>query len=133
MDHHHPLLVLSSFPNPDAARQIGTLLVEKQLAACVNIIPQIESIYRWDNAIQSESESLALIKTTRASYPQLEEFLHAQHPYDLPEIIALEIPHGHPHYLAWLNKSVPHPPGRDDPPDHPLAPPKSSTPSPPPR
>jgi periplasmic divalent cation tolerance protein len=106
MKPHQPLLVLSTFPNPEVARQIGTLLVEKQLAACVNIIPQIESIYRWDKAVQSDSETLALIKTTRTTYPALEQFLHTKHPYDTPEIIALDIPHGHPAYLDWLHNAT---------------------------
>ncbi|MEM7147333.1 MAG: divalent-cation tolerance protein CutA [Verrucomicrobiota bacterium] len=109
MDSPQPLLVLSTFPNPDVARQIGTLLVEKQLAACVNIIPTIESIYAWNNTIQSDNETLTLIKTTRIAYPHLESFLHSNHPYDTPEIIALEIPHGHENYLDWLHQSVPHP------------------------
>ncbi len=100
------LLVLSTFPDAETARQIGTSLVEKQLAACVNISLTVESIYRWKGTIERQQEALALIKTTAAKYPDLEETLRDLHPYEVPEIVALEIARGFPPYLSWLTEST---------------------------
>ncbi|MFV1995906.1 MAG: divalent-cation tolerance protein CutA, partial [Verrucomicrobiales bacterium] len=86
-----PLLVISSFPDAQTARQIGTTLVLNQLAACVNIVPGVESIYRWDGKIENENEALALIKTSAEVWPRLEQELRELHPYEVPEIIALDI------------------------------------------
>lgn len=83
-------IVLCTFPTAEAARQIGTALVEKQLAACVNLIPVIESIYRWQGNIESAAETFAIFKTTTAAWPDFERELSALHPYDVPEIIAIE-------------------------------------------
>lgn len=104
------LLVISTFPDTETARQIGTHLVEKQLAACVNLFPSpVESIYRWNGRTESASETLALIKTSRAAYPALESALAALHPYETPEIIALPVETGLPAYLAWVASSAPAP------------------------
>lgn len=108
------LLVLSTFPNPEIARQIGTTLVGKQLAACVNITPSIESIFRWQGSVDRETEVLALIKTTAETYPQLEKTLKELHPYDVPEIIALEITKGSQAYLDWIRESTGAPDGQSD-------------------
>ena len=100
------LLVISTFPSAEIARQIGTALVEKQLAACVNIAPSIESIFQWKGSVNHETEALALIKTTVAAYPELEKTLGHLHPYDVPEIIALEIAKGSKAYLNWILSEV---------------------------
>ena len=100
------LLVISTFPDPEKARQIGTALVEKQLAACVNLLPAVESIYRWKNAVETDTETLALIKTTETAFPALESTLRDLHPYEVPEIIALDITAGSQPYLDWLTASV---------------------------
>lgn len=97
------LLVVSTFPDAETARQIGTQLVEAQLAACVNVLPGgVESIYRWKGAVERSSETIAFIKTTRARYPRLESALAEAHPYEVPEIIAIDVCAGLPAYLAWL-------------------------------
>lgn len=102
-----PVVVLSTFRNPEKAAEVARVLVEEQLAACVNIIPAIRSIYRWEGAIQDDPEALALIKTTRARYDALAARLVALHTYDVPEVIALPVHAGHPAYLAWIAENVP--------------------------
>lgn len=95
-------IVLCTFPSAEAARQIGTLLVEKQLAACVNLIPSVESIYRWQGAVENAAETLAIFKTSTAAYPALERELASLHPYEVPEIIALEPTAIAETYAAWV-------------------------------
>jgi periplasmic divalent cation tolerance protein len=99
-------LVLCSFPDIDSARQIGTLLVERQLAACVNLLPGAESIYHWQGKVESAPEVLALFKTTEALRPTLEEALAEAHPYEVPEIIAIHPDAVSAPYRAWLLESL---------------------------
>lgn len=89
---------------PEAADQLATALVEEQLAACVNVLPGIQSVYRWQGALERSAESLLLAKTTSDRYPALETRLRELHPYDLPEIIALPVERGLPGYLAWVSE-----------------------------
>lgn len=96
-------VVLCTFPSAEAARQIGTLLVEKQLAACVNLIPAVESIYRWQGKVESATETLAVFKTSAAAYPDFERELSALHPYDVPEIIAIEPAAVSESYSKWVH------------------------------
>jgi len=98
------LMVLCTFPNAEEARQIGTQLVELQVAACVNLIPQIESIYRWEGEIKRESEVLALIKTTVNNFRELEARIQELHPYETPEVIAVPIDRGSTAYLSWISE-----------------------------
>ena len=100
------ILVISTFPDIEKARQIGTALVEKQLAACVNVIPSVESIYRWKGAVENASEVLAFIKTTRERYDELQGEIHNLHPFEVPEIIAVNIENGLPDYLQWIALST---------------------------
>lgn len=95
-------LVICTFPSAEVARQIGTALVEKQLAACVNLVPAIESIYRWQGEIETATETLALFKTNAALYPQFEFALAALHPYDVPEIIAIQPDQVAECYAKWV-------------------------------
>lgn len=97
------LLVFCTFPTADEARQIGTQLVELQAAACVNLVPSIESIYRWDGEIKDSTEVLALIKTTANNFPELQARIDELHPYDVPEVIAVPIERGAPAYLSWIS------------------------------
>ena len=96
------ILVVSSFPDRERARQIGTALIGKQLAACVNLLPSVESIYLWEGKIEDAQETLAFISTTSARYAEVEAEIRAQHPYDVPKIIAIEISSGLPEYLGWI-------------------------------
>jgi len=99
-------VVLCTFPSIEQARQIGTVLVEKQLAACVNLLPGVESIYRWQEKVETSSEVLAVIKTTAARQPELFEALAALHPYEVPEIIALDPTAVSPAYAKWISDVV---------------------------
>ncbi len=96
------LLVLTNCPDETVANAIALAIVEEILAACVNILPRVQSIYRWQGAVESASEIPLLIKTTAACYPALEKRIAELHPYDVPEIIALPIAQGLPAYLNWL-------------------------------
>jgi periplasmic divalent cation tolerance protein len=96
------LLVLTNLPDRAAAEQLADLLVEKRLAACVNILAPCRSVYRWEGAVQHDEEHPMLIKTTAERYPELEKALRAGHPYELPEIVAVPIERGLPAYLEWV-------------------------------
>jgi periplasmic divalent cation tolerance protein len=96
------LLVLTNLPDRAAAERLADQLIEKHVAACINILAPCRSVYRWNGAVQHDEEHPMLIKTTPERYPALEEALRAGHPYELPEIIALPIERGLPAYLAWV-------------------------------
>ena len=99
-------LVLCSFPDIDSARQIGTLLVERQLAACVNLLPGAESIYHWQGKVESAPEVLAIFKTSSEAWPAFEKALSEAHPYGVPEIIAIRPDIVAGPYLTWLLESL---------------------------
>ncbi|TMI18949.1 MAG: divalent-cation tolerance protein CutA [Betaproteobacteria bacterium] len=96
------LLVLTNLPERAAAERLAGLLVEKRLAACVNILAPCRSVYRWQGAVRHDEEHPMLIKTTAERYPALEQALRSGHPYELPEIIAVPIERGLPAYLQWV-------------------------------
>ena len=96
------LLVLTSLPDADSAQRIARLLVEQHLAACVNILAQCTSVYRWQDNIETATEVPLLIKTSLLCYPALQAALTEAHPYELPEIIAVPIHKGLPAYLSWV-------------------------------
>ena len=95
------LLVFSTFPSAEAARAAGRVLVAERLAACVNLLPGLTSIYVWQGEQHESEETLALVKTRREHYAALEKRLRELHPYETPEIIAVEIGAGLPAYLEW--------------------------------
>jgi periplasmic divalent cation tolerance protein len=97
-----PLLVLTNLPDAASAEKLAHALVEARAAACVNVLAACRSIYWWQGAVETATEVPLLIKTTRAAYPLLEQTVRAQHPYDVPELIALPITHGLPAYLDWV-------------------------------
>jgi periplasmic divalent cation tolerance protein len=99
---HPALLVLCSCPDESVALDIARVLVKEGLAACVNRLAPVTSIYQWDGQIREESEQLLLIKTTPARYEALEMRLKALHPYEIPEIIAVPVVTGSSQYLDWL-------------------------------
>lgn len=96
------LLALSTFPDVETARRIARELVSENFAACANIVPAIESIYRWQGKIEESGETLVLFKTTTARSAAFQEKLKSLHPYDVPEIICLRITEGSPEYLRWV-------------------------------
>ena len=97
-----PLLVLTNLPDLASAEKLARTLIESRAAACVNVLAACRSIYRWQGAVETADEIPLLIKTTAANYPRVEEIVRAQHPYDMPELIAAPITHGLPSYLGWL-------------------------------
>jgi periplasmic divalent cation tolerance protein len=96
------LLVLTNVPDRATAEKLADLLVDRRLAACVNILAPCRSVYRWKDAVQRDEEHPMLMKTTAERYPALEQALRAAHPYELPEIIAVPIERGLPAYLDWV-------------------------------
>ncbi|HEX2567320.1 MAG TPA: divalent-cation tolerance protein CutA [Burkholderiales bacterium] len=96
------LLVFTNLPDRAAAERLADMLVEKKLAACVNILAPCRSVYRWKGAVQHDEEHPMLIKTTAERYAELERALRSGHPYELPEIVAVPIEHGLGAYLDWV-------------------------------
>ena len=99
-------IVLSTAGSEDEARKIARHLIEHQLAACVNIGPQVESIYRWQGKVESSREWLLLIKTTAARFPEVRDAIRELHSYELPECIAVSVEDGSLDYLEWIEHSV---------------------------
>jgi periplasmic divalent cation tolerance protein len=100
------MLVLSTMPSPEKAAEIARTVVDEQLAACVNLVPAVRSIYRWQGAVQDDTETLAIMKTTAECCAALRARIVELHPYDVPEVIAVPIADGHAPYLAWVGDSV---------------------------
>jgi periplasmic divalent cation tolerance protein len=96
------LLVLTNCPDEEVANTIALAVVEARLAACVNILPRVQSIYRWQGGVESATEIPLFIKSTATSYPALQETIRALHPYEIPEIISLPVTHGLSAYLNWV-------------------------------
>jgi periplasmic divalent cation tolerance protein len=99
-------LVLTTCGSLEEARSIAQALVERQLAACVNIAPQIESVYRWQGKVETATEWLLVIKTTAEAFGTLREALLELHSYELPECIEIPIEGGSAAYLEWIGESV---------------------------
>ena len=97
-----PLLILTNLPDVASAEKLAHALIESRAAACVNVLTACRSIYRWQSAVETANEIPLLIKSTAANYPRVEEIVRAQHPYAVPELIAIPITHGLPAYLEWL-------------------------------
>lgn len=99
-------VAFSTVGSAEDAERVARALVERRLAACVNVVPGVVSIYRWKGAVEREEEHLLVIKTRAERLPALREALVALHPYEVPELVALDVADGHPPYLAWLDESV---------------------------
>ncbi len=97
------LLVMTACPDQDVARSIAKQLVVERLAACVNIIPGVQSIYRWFDAIEETREVILWIKCSEENYSALEASIQRLHPYQVPEVLALPIAQASPAYLTWLS------------------------------
>jgi len=105
MDKTH-LIAFCTCPSQEVAERIAEHLVAAELAACVNMLPGITSIYRWRGATHRDAELLLLIKTTQQAYPALEQAIRQLHPYELPEIIAVGVEQGLPDYLRWMTEQT---------------------------
>jgi periplasmic divalent cation tolerance protein len=100
------LLVITNLPDRASAEKLAALLIERRLAACVNLLAPCESVYRWRGEVQNDEEHPLLIKTAGDRYAELEAAIRANHPYELPEIIAVSIVQGLPAYLKWIESET---------------------------
>ena len=105
------VLVLTTVPTEEVGERIARALVDARLAACVNILPAMVSVYRWKGSLQRDSEHQVVIKTTRTRLPDIHARLASLHPYDLPECLVLPIEDGDPGYLAWVEAETMENPG----------------------
>lgn len=96
------VIVLTSLPDRAAAMKLAQTLVERRLAACVNVLAECTSVYRWKGAVENAAEVPVLIKSRAARYAELETAIRELHPYELPEIVAVPLRHGAPEYLQWV-------------------------------
>jgi periplasmic divalent cation tolerance protein len=102
----HYQIILCTCPNSETATHIAQHLVAAKLAACINILPGITSIYEWQGEVETAQEQLLLIKSCQTHYAMIEAEIKRLHPYELPEIIALSIETGFPDYLKWINSCL---------------------------
>lgn len=98
------ILVMTTLPDRESAHRVANALIESRAAACVNMLAECTSVYRWQGKTESAREIPLLIKTSRAAYPRLEAAIKAHHPYELPEIVAVSIDAGLPGYLQWVTE-----------------------------
>jgi len=101
-----PIVVFITTPNREEAARLADLLVGARLAACVQILPEMESIYRWEGKIERQAEILMLVKSTRDKFDQLEREVRAIHSYETPEIVAVPVSEISEPYLKWLVESL---------------------------
>ena len=96
------VVVFSTFPSADKAAEVARTLVTEGLAACANLVGPVRSIYKWKGELQDDTETLAVIKTTRETFPAMNARLVELHPYEVAEVIALPVEAGHAPYLDWI-------------------------------
>jgi periplasmic divalent cation tolerance protein len=99
-------IVLTTCGSLEEARKIATAFIERRLAACINIIPQVESVYRWQGKVETTTEWLLVIKTTAGMFERLRDTLHELHSYETPECIAIGVEDGSAAYLEWIGESM---------------------------
>ena len=100
------IIALNTCPDAVTASKLANMLVEKGLAACVNILPAVTSVYRWQGKIEQGNEVMLIIKTRKDVFSQLEETIRDNHPYELPEVVAVPIDTGLKEYLNWIDESL---------------------------
>jgi periplasmic divalent cation tolerance protein len=100
------VIVFTTFPSDGDADALAHRLVSERLAACVNILPQMQSIYRWEGAVETASERQLIIKTEQSQLESLKKRLTALHPYDVPEMLVLAVADGGVSYLRWISDSI---------------------------
>jgi periplasmic divalent cation tolerance protein len=99
-------IVLTTASSADEARSIAEALVERRLAACVNLVPRIQSVYRWKGKVEKATEWLLVIKTEASAFERVRDAIKELHSYSVPECVLIEITDGSQEYLAWLGESV---------------------------
>jgi periplasmic divalent cation tolerance protein len=102
IDNRDTIIVMTSLPDRATATRLASLLVERRHAACVNILGECTSVYRWKGKVETATEVPMLIKTSLCAYSRLEQEILAHHPYELPEIVGVSLTAGLPRYLDWL-------------------------------
>jgi len=102
----HYQLILNTCPDLAIAQSLAKQIIENELAACVNILPSLTSVYRWQGETETAQEHLLLIKAPSSQYSAIEQFITAHHPYDTPEVIAIAIENGLPAYLQWIDSCI---------------------------
>lgn len=102
------LICFCTCPESHTAERIATALVQERLAACVNIVPGLRSVYRWEGQVEAVDEVLLVVKTSVEAWPALQARLRALHPYELPELLAVEPTFGLPEYLHWVADETRH-------------------------
>jgi len=102
VDNRDTIIVLTNLPDKASATRLASLLVERRHAACVNILAECTSVYRWEGRVRTATEVPMLIKTSLSAYSRLEEEILANHPYELPEIVGVPLAAGLPAYLDWV-------------------------------
>lgn len=100
------LVVLVTAPSAEKAEEIARTVVEERLAACVNVLPAVRSVYRWEGKVQDDAEALMVVKTRADAFERLRERIVSLHPYDCPEVVALPVVTAHAPYLEWLAGAV---------------------------
>ena len=100
------VVAFSTFPSPDKAAEVARILVGERLAACVNLVPAVRSIYRWQDKIEDDNEVLVLIKTRTEHFERLKARILELHPYEVPEVLALPVEAGYAAYLEWMAKET---------------------------
>ncbi len=100
------IVVIATHPEEEGARHLAAELVQRRLAACVQVLPGLHSTYRWEGAVQTASEVRLEIKTTAGRLPELTQVFAELHPYEVPEFVVLPSPMALPDYLAWVRESV---------------------------
>jgi len=100
------IIVLVTTKDQDEAKKVSRALIEEKLAACVNIVPAVQSVFWWDGKIEESAESLLVIKSVKRLLPEIVKAVKAVHSYDVPEVIAVSIADGNKDYLKWINDSV---------------------------
>ena len=100
------IIVLTTWPDLAAARLFARALVERQLAACINVLPEMASIYSWQGKLEQGAEHQLIIKTRRSCYDDVEAMIVERHPYELPEILCIPVTAGFPGYLSWIDEAT---------------------------
>jgi periplasmic divalent cation tolerance protein len=105
MSETDAVVALTTLPSAEKAAELARRLVEEGLVACVNVVPAVRSVYRWQGEVRDEAEALCLIKTRRGRLADLKARLLALHPYEVPELVVLDVVDGHAPYLKWVAES----------------------------
>ena len=106
MDKNNFILVITTVSSETEAKKLGQALIENKLAACVNILPSITSIFRWEGKISAETELIIIAKSHQKLFPMIKEMILSIHSYDVPEIISLPISSGSEEYLKWIEQEL---------------------------